>query len=133
MKERNHHTYQLFTQGTNGARIVYLEGYKELHRFITQVLQWPDDSNHTLRYPWPHRKGFVYRSSKVLPAFARLHIASTLNEMSMQGPTFHALFRRPMEALHLIRQKEGPAYSGSFECSMQSASSDGLTDRYETP
>ena len=47
-KERNLHTFQLFTQGTNGARIVYLEGYKELHRFLTQILQWPDDPNHTL-------------------------------------------------------------------------------------
>lgn len=28
MKERNHHTYQLFTQGTNGARIVYLKAIK---------------------------------------------------------------------------------------------------------
>ena len=41
------HTYQLFTQGTNGARIVYLEGYKELHRFLTQVLQWPDAVSYT--------------------------------------------------------------------------------------
>lgn len=55
MKERNHHTYQLFTQGTNGARIVYLEGYKELHRFLTQVLQWPDDSNHTLPQMKEHK------------------------------------------------------------------------------
>ena len=55
MKERNRHTYQLFTQGTNGSPIVYLEGYKELHRFLTQVLQWPDDSNHTLPQMKEHK------------------------------------------------------------------------------
>ena len=55
MKERNHHTYQLFTQGTNGARIVYLKSYKELHSFLTQVLQWPDDSNHTLPQMKEHK------------------------------------------------------------------------------
>ena len=58
MKERNRHTYQLFTQGTNGARIVYLKGYQGLHRFLTHVLQWPDDSNHTLPQMKEH-KDFV--------------------------------------------------------------------------
>ena len=40
MKERNHHTYQLFTQGTNGARIVYHESYKEhTHSSLPKSLQ----------------------------------------------------------------------------------------------
>ena len=55
MKEKNRHTCQLFTQGTDGARIIYLKGYKELHRFLTQVLQWPDDSNHTLPQMKEHK------------------------------------------------------------------------------
>lgn len=55
MKERNRHTYQLFTQGTGGASIAYLKGYAELHRFLTQVLQWPDDSNHTLPQMKEHK------------------------------------------------------------------------------
>lgn len=53
MKQRNQNTYELFTKGTKGAQIVYLNGYKELHHFLTQVLQWPDDDNHTL----PQMKG----------------------------------------------------------------------------
>ena len=39
----------------NGARIVYLKSYKELHSFLTQVLQWPDDSNHTLPQMKEHK------------------------------------------------------------------------------
>lgn len=54
-KARNHQTYRLFTQGTNGAPVVYLQGYPELRRFLTQVLQWPDDDNHTLPQLKPHR------------------------------------------------------------------------------
>lgn len=55
MKERNRNTYRLFTQGTDGTPIVYLNGYEELRRFLTQVLQWPDDENHTLPQMKEHR------------------------------------------------------------------------------
>lgn len=55
MKAKNRNTYQLFTQGTDGVSIVYLDGYKELHRFLTQALQWPDDENHTLPQMKEHR------------------------------------------------------------------------------
>lgn len=57
-KKKNNDTYTLFTQGTNGSPIVYLKGYKGLHRFLTEVLQWPDDSNHTLPQMKEH-KDFV--------------------------------------------------------------------------
>lgn len=55
MKQRNKNTYGLFIQGTNGNPIVYLNGYQELHRFLTEVLQWPDDDNHTLPQMKEHR------------------------------------------------------------------------------
>lgn len=58
MKEKNQHTYQLFTQGTSGAPIAYLDGYEALRRFLTQVLQWPDDENHTLPQMKVH-KNFI--------------------------------------------------------------------------
>lgn len=58
MKDRNRKTYSLFIQGTNGASIIYLNGYEGLHRFLTEVLQWPDDSNHTLPQMKEH-KDFV--------------------------------------------------------------------------
>lgn len=55
MKEKNRNIHRLFTQGTGGASIVYLNGYEELHRFLTHVLQWPDDANHTLPQMKGHR------------------------------------------------------------------------------
>lgn len=55
LKEKNRNTYQLFTQGTRGASIVYLEGYESLRRFLTTTLQWPDDENHTLPQMKAHR------------------------------------------------------------------------------
>lgn len=58
MKEKNRNTYRLFTQGTDGVPIVYLNGYEELRRFLTQVLQWPDDENHTLPQMKAH-KNFI--------------------------------------------------------------------------
>lgn len=58
IKERNRNMYQLFTQGTNGASIVYLKGYESLRHFLTAVLQWPDDENHTLPQMKAH-KDFV--------------------------------------------------------------------------
>ena len=48
MIEKNRKNYQLFTEGNQGERIAYLDGYDALRRFLTQVLQWPDDENHTL-------------------------------------------------------------------------------------
>lgn len=47
-KKQNHCIYELFVEGTKGHPITYLNGYEELHRFLTQTLQWPDDENHTL-------------------------------------------------------------------------------------
>lgn len=55
MQKRNRHTYELFTKGTNGEPIVYLNGYTELHHFLTEVLQWPNDENHTLPQMREHR------------------------------------------------------------------------------
>ena len=51
--KKNKEIYDLFTAGTNGESIVYLDGYEALHKFLTQVLKWPDDENHTL----PQMKG----------------------------------------------------------------------------
>lgn len=47
-KEKNAETYQRFTIGNNGKHIAYLNGYDELRRFLTQVLGWADDEEHTL-------------------------------------------------------------------------------------
>lgn len=47
-KKQNRRIYELFVEGTKGYPITYLNGYEELHRFLTQTLQWPDDENHTL-------------------------------------------------------------------------------------
>lgn len=47
-KEKNTETYQRFITGNNGKHIVYLDGYAELRRFLTQVLGWADDEEHTL-------------------------------------------------------------------------------------
>lgn len=54
VKERNQLTYQLFSEATGGNRIVYLDGYEALKRFLTDALHWPDDENHTL----PQMKAF---------------------------------------------------------------------------
>ena len=54
MLQRNEENYRLFIEGNNGERIAYLQGYDALHRFLTQVLKWPDDKNHTL----PQMKAF---------------------------------------------------------------------------
>ena len=55
MLKRNEQNYQLFTEGNHGECIVYLQGYEALHRFLTQVLKWPDDENHTLPQMKPFR------------------------------------------------------------------------------
>lgn len=47
--------YRNFTEGTNGSRIVYLNGYEELRRFLVDVLKWPDDEGHTLPQMKPYR------------------------------------------------------------------------------
>lgn len=47
--------YRNFTEGTDGNRIVYLNGYEELHRFLVDVLKWPDDEGHTLPQMKAHR------------------------------------------------------------------------------
>lgn len=46
--QKNAEMYRLFVAGTGGKEKVYLSGYDELHRFLIEVLQWPDDENHTL-------------------------------------------------------------------------------------
>ncbi len=61
MMEMNHHLYELFTQGTNGASIVYLDGYEALRHFLTGVLQWPDDDNHTMPQ-MKENKNFVMKA-----------------------------------------------------------------------
>lgn len=52
--ERNQTTFRLFTAGTGGAPIVYLDGYDALHRFLVETLRWPDDDNHTLPHLRPY-------------------------------------------------------------------------------
>ncbi|WP_300728099.1 DUF3843 family protein [uncultured Bacteroides sp.] len=54
---RNNHKqlYQNFTEGTDGKHIVYLNGYESLHRFLVDVLKWPDDEGHTLPQMKAHR------------------------------------------------------------------------------
>lgn len=46
--EKNAEIYRLFTLWTGGRRIIYLNGYDSLKRFLVEILQWPDDENHTL-------------------------------------------------------------------------------------
>ena len=48
MKKTNAAIYKNFTKWTNGKRIIYLNGYEELRRFLVEGLHWPDDENHTL-------------------------------------------------------------------------------------
>lgn len=55
MKENNQKIYRNFTEGTGGKTIVYLNGYEMLKRFLTHILQWPDDESHTLPQMKAHR------------------------------------------------------------------------------
>lgn len=55
MKENNQRIYRNFTEGTDGKNIVYLNGYETLKRFLTHILQWPDDESHTLPQMKAHR------------------------------------------------------------------------------
>lgn len=55
MQTRNKQTYELFTKGTNGQTIVYLNSYSKLSYFLTEVLQWSNDENHTLPQMKEHR------------------------------------------------------------------------------
>lgn len=48
VRARNEEMYRNFVEGTNGRRIVYLDGYDGLKAFLTGVLKWPDDEGHTL-------------------------------------------------------------------------------------
>ncbi len=48
VREKNAEMYRLFTEGTGGKRVVYLDGYDRLRGFLTGVLGWPDDDDHTL-------------------------------------------------------------------------------------
>ncbi len=52
--ERNQSTFRLFTEGAGGNRIVYLDGYDALRRFLVEKLHWPDDDNHTLPHLRPY-------------------------------------------------------------------------------
>lgn len=47
-KTKNKEIYEHFTAGTNGERIVYLNGYAALHDFLVNILKWPDDESHTM-------------------------------------------------------------------------------------
>ena len=46
--QKNAEIYRLFTLWTGGRKIIYLNGYASLKRFLVEILQWPDDENHTL-------------------------------------------------------------------------------------
>lgn len=51
---KNRMTYERFVKGNQGYPIVYLEGYEALHHFLTHVLLWPNDPNHTLPQMKPY-------------------------------------------------------------------------------
>ena len=53
--QKNAAMYRLFVAGTEGKERVYLSGYDALRQFLTEVLQWPDDENHTLPQMKPYR------------------------------------------------------------------------------
>lgn len=55
VREKSAEMYRNFVAGTNGKRIVYLNGYGELRRFLVEVLKWTDDDNHTLPQMKPFR------------------------------------------------------------------------------
>lgn len=61
-KEKNANTYQRFTSGNNGKHIAYLNGYSELRHFLTQILGWADDDEHTLPQMKNHRN-FILMSN----------------------------------------------------------------------
>ena len=63
VRERNAEMFRRFMEGTGGRHIVYLDGYAELRRFLTEVLKWPDDDDHTLPQMKLHRN-FVLMSDK---------------------------------------------------------------------
>lgn len=48
IRAKNAEMYRSFVGGTEGRHIVYLSGYGQLRRFLTGVLGWPDDDDHTL-------------------------------------------------------------------------------------
>lgn len=52
---KNAEIYRLFVTGTRGKKQVYLSGYDSLKRFLTEILQWPDDEQHTLPQMKSHR------------------------------------------------------------------------------
>ena len=53
--QKNAEMYRSFVAGTGGKERVYLSGYGALRRFLTEVLQWPNDENHTLPQMKPYR------------------------------------------------------------------------------
>lgn len=55
IREKSREMYRRFTEGTGGCRIVYLDGYEALHRFLVDVMRWPDDDDHTLPQMRVHR------------------------------------------------------------------------------
>ena len=55
VKEQNRRNYELFTAHTQGREVAYLPDYEALRGFLTGVLQWPDDDNHTLPQFRAHR------------------------------------------------------------------------------
>ena len=48
VRMKNEEMYRNFVEGTDGRHIVYLDGYDRLKGFLTEVLGWPDDEDHTL-------------------------------------------------------------------------------------
>ena len=55
VKEQNRRNYELFTAHRQGREVAYLPDYEALRGFLTGVLQWPDDDNHTLPQFRAHR------------------------------------------------------------------------------
>lgn len=55
VRNKNKEIYHNFVHGTDGKKIVYLNGYGELRRFLVEVLKWQDDDNHTLPQMKAHR------------------------------------------------------------------------------
>ena len=58
MKKHHAEIYRKFMEGTGGKNIVYLNGYESLHRFLTEILEWPDDDDHMLPQLKTH-KNFI--------------------------------------------------------------------------
>ncbi len=55
VREKSREMYRRFVEGTGGRRIVYLDGYEALRRFLVEVMRWPDDDDHTLPQMRAHR------------------------------------------------------------------------------